>query len=398
MVAILDDTGNPVVEYTYDAWGNLLSTTGSMANTLGGSNPLRYRGYVYDTETELYYLQSRYYDPEIGRFINADVYVSTGQGALGNNMFAYCRNNPVKRVDVSGTNDLCYTDGDDDNIFNDVGHGIGSGGTSSSYSSYANSYNPIDAGYSYGVDLSINMYANAYTGSIYQTGYSVVETYSQPSACFVAGTLVQSEDGAVAIENISVGDKVWAWDEATGDVALKEVVETYVNQSDKLIHVFVNGEEIITTPTHPFYSPVQGWTAAAKLRAGDTLVLVNGEYVVVEKVQHEILEAPITVYNFQVEGYHTYYVSNIGVLVHNMCSEPRRTADQQALHDLAREIERNAKRGVFISYEDATILDEWAREYNVPQGHTALIGSGKHWRTGWDHTHIYNTHVPFKQQ
>ena len=60
------------------------------------------RSYVQDTETALYYLQSRYYDPELGRFINADAYASTGQGVLGNNMFAYCLNNPVVLVDSSG--------------------------------------------------------------------------------------------------------------------------------------------------------------------------------------------------------------------------------------------------------------------------------------------------------
>ena len=86
VVAILDTAGNAVVQYAYDAWGNLLSTTGGMAVTLGRYNPLRYRGYVYDTETGFYYLQSRYYDPELSRFINADTLVSTGQGLLGNNM------------------------------------------------------------------------------------------------------------------------------------------------------------------------------------------------------------------------------------------------------------------------------------------------------------------------
>ena len=101
-MAIVDATGTAVVSYAYDAWGNILSVTGTMADTLGESNPLRYRGYVYDNETELYYLQSRYYDPEIGRFINADVYPSTGQGLTGNNMFAYCGNNPVARIDRSG--------------------------------------------------------------------------------------------------------------------------------------------------------------------------------------------------------------------------------------------------------------------------------------------------------
>ncbi len=109
-------------------------------------------------------------------------------------------------------------------------------------------------------------------------------------------------------------------------MALKKVVKTYVNETTELIRLFVNGEEIITTPTHPFYSPVRGWTDAVRLRAGDILVLVNGEYVVVEKVQHDILEAPIAVYNFQVEDFHTYYVSNIGVLVHNMCAANRPTS------------------------------------------------------------------------
>lgn len=107
VVAILDAAGNKVVEYTYDAWGNLLSCTGTEASTLGVANPLRYRGYVYDTETGLYYLQSRYYDPEMGRFINADGLLSTGQGLLGHNMFAYCGNNPIMGYDPSGEINWC---------------------------------------------------------------------------------------------------------------------------------------------------------------------------------------------------------------------------------------------------------------------------------------------------
>ena len=102
MVAILDANGNPKVQYTYDAWGKILSISGPMADTLGTANPLTYRGYVYDTETDLYYLQSRYYDPAVGRFINADALVSTGQGMLGNNMFTYCLNNPINGADPTG--------------------------------------------------------------------------------------------------------------------------------------------------------------------------------------------------------------------------------------------------------------------------------------------------------
>ena len=102
VTAILNTSGTAVVEYTYDAWGNILTVTGSMADTLGAINPLTYRGYVYDTETGLYYLQSRYYNPETGRFLNVDGYMATGQGLLGNNMFTYCENNPVNRADPSG--------------------------------------------------------------------------------------------------------------------------------------------------------------------------------------------------------------------------------------------------------------------------------------------------------
>ena len=87
-----------VATYEYDAWGNIVSSSGRLAEI----NPLRYRGYYYDNETGFYYLQSRYYDPVNRRFINADSLASTGQGSLGTNMFAYCNNEPVQRFDPTG--------------------------------------------------------------------------------------------------------------------------------------------------------------------------------------------------------------------------------------------------------------------------------------------------------
>ena len=103
VMGIFDGSGNCVVTYNWDnAWGYNPEPEGSLADTLGTLNPLRYRSYVYDEETELYYLNTRYYDPEICRFINADIYLTTGQGLTGNNMFAYCGNNPVSRIDNGG--------------------------------------------------------------------------------------------------------------------------------------------------------------------------------------------------------------------------------------------------------------------------------------------------------
>ena len=100
VIAILDAEGNAVVTYSYDAWGNptggTRSSTDPNANALYQYNPLRYRGYIYDFETGFYYLQSRYYNPQIGRFLNADGYTSTSQCITGDNMFAYCDNNPVR--------------------------------------------------------------------------------------------------------------------------------------------------------------------------------------------------------------------------------------------------------------------------------------------------------------
>lgn len=108
VIGIVDETGSNVVNYEYDVWGKLISVSGSLAETVGQLNPIRYRGYYYDTESGYYYLQSRYYDPELRRFINADklegLYTpkSTYLYADSVNVFVYCANSPVNMVDYSG--------------------------------------------------------------------------------------------------------------------------------------------------------------------------------------------------------------------------------------------------------------------------------------------------------
>ena len=102
VIALIDDTGETVVEYKYNSWGKILSITGSKAGTIGKINPFRYRGYYYDEETGMYYLKNRYYDPEIRRFISADSYIS-GFNSTMCNVFCYCGNNPVSNSDPEGT-------------------------------------------------------------------------------------------------------------------------------------------------------------------------------------------------------------------------------------------------------------------------------------------------------
>ena len=109
VIGIWDNNGNIVARYNYNAWGKPISVTDGNGNDVSSNpshianiNPIRYRGYYYDQETGFYYLQSRYYDPEIGRFINADNQLSTGSDLTGLNLFTYCGNNPVNRTDSTG--------------------------------------------------------------------------------------------------------------------------------------------------------------------------------------------------------------------------------------------------------------------------------------------------------
>ena len=104
IVAIYNEYGVKVISYTYDAWGNVKQNLVNMLaqNLYAQYNPFRYRGYYYDTETGFYYLESRYYDPATGRFINADVHINANGDLIGYNMYAYCSNNPVMYTDSTG--------------------------------------------------------------------------------------------------------------------------------------------------------------------------------------------------------------------------------------------------------------------------------------------------------
>ena len=116
VVGLMNTSMQMVVKYSYDPWGKLTGTTATSAYVaLAQANPLRYRSYCYDIETGFYYLQTRYYDPTIARFINADGYLSTGAtGLLSYNMFAYCENNPVMCSDPTGSTSMCFIQPDED--------------------------------------------------------------------------------------------------------------------------------------------------------------------------------------------------------------------------------------------------------------------------------------------
>lgn len=139
------------------------------------------------------------------------------------------------------------------------------------------------------------------------------------TSCFVAGTAILAKDGYIPIEQIQAGDYVYAEDTDTYEKAFKKVLRTFESETSRLVHVCVNGERIITTPEHPFYVVNNGWIEASRLKEGDVLILANGQSTSVDKIICEQLPAPIVVYNFEVDEFHTYYVGESSVLVHNTC-------------------------------------------------------------------------------
>jgi hypothetical protein len=150
-------------------------------------------------------------------------------------------------------------------------------------------------------------FASAFTGG-----------YKSKAKCFVAGTLVLTANGVVAIEMIKAGDLVYAAHDETLEYGIRPVVETYVRETDKLVHITIAGEEIVSTFDHPYYVKGKGFVNAADLCIGYELIDNNGKNLVVEQIFCEKLnEEKVKVYNFQVEDYHTYYVGESGVLVHN---------------------------------------------------------------------------------
>lgn len=182
--------------------------------------------------------------------------------------------------------------------------------------------------------------------------------------CFVAGTIVATIYGGKAIETVQVGDEVLSTDPETGETAYKEVLKTYTYVKDTLVYVDVNGETIETTKEHPFWVEGQGWTKAKFLEAGDKLRDANGNTFAIDNV--EIVPLPenqyTLVYNLEVEDFHTYFVCESSVLVHNKCSGSYDIEFQSGKHYVGKGNEarmRKSARRVSKKYNDPVVKKEW---------------------------------------
>mgnify|MGYP004621452777 CR=1 FL=1 len=142
-------------------------------------------------------------------------------------------------------------------------------------------------------------------------------TITAGTLCFVAGTQVLTEDGMKNIEDIEIGQRVYAINTDTNERELKEVTNIFRGTSDELYRLKIGDEIVSATPKHQFYIVDKGWVRAYDLKEGDKIVSKETQDLVIEKIEHEKLENPVKVYNLTIEGHHNYLITKYELLVHN---------------------------------------------------------------------------------
>ena len=371
--ALADSDGAVTDTYRYDAFGNLLKSTGSTENNY------LYVGEQFDANTGFYYLRARYMNPTTGTFISMDSYTGSLFDPVSLHKYLYANANPVMNTDPTGYFSLMDTQAAQ------AIRGILDQALQSSYrfalriltnlrtlSNIANAYvtiknavnsllsdNPEQFIYAiisgvlmglvlncalamlspgaglvlqgilkvWGVSNSIKEIERATKDGEWDIvlAESIMLLEAIIGQCFTGDTLISTEDGQKRIDEIKEGDYVWSENIETGEKELKKVLTVYVKETDTLLHLKVNGENIDTTENHPFYVEGKGWVAAGDLVIGDKLRSQNGDIKVVEDISVEKLDEPITIYNLEVEDNNNYYVSNNEVLVHNYNSDKEAT-------------------------------------------------------------------------
>ena len=306
-LALLNSSGATQTEYTYDPFGNS-SVSGSASN-----NPSQYTGRENDG-IGLYYYRARYYSPTQQRFISEDPIDFEGGDT---NLYAYVGNNPCNFTDPNGNSPFLA-----------CGMGV-------LYTFYFDALVGRKTTIRRAIEGCIWGALFGLMGRVFgalrgrprlprfalaRPGSSGGPRPGRP-ACFVAGTLVQTDEGEKRIEDVREGDLVLSSDPERSDAARKPqaklVTRTFERTADAVFDIHIGNTTITATAEHPFWVVGAGWTAAGELRRGSALLTKDGVVVHVDTIERR--EGKFKVYNFEVAGNHTYYASPLGVLVHNAC-------------------------------------------------------------------------------
>lgn len=356
--AVIDSAGTTLVSYAYGDFGAVTETIADSdeARLVAKVNPFKFKGYFFDNETGFYYLKSRYYSPELGRFISADGEIGQVGDTMVMNLFAYCKNNPINLSDEGGNwpswaTKLC------------IGLAIiaicaiavvATGGFGASCIATSMLVGAVKG-------AVIGAVTGAVTGAIQGAITEGIKTGSwegalkgalsgaidgaadgfmfgaiggaisgalNPSYCFIAGTMVMTAVGMKRIEEIKKGDTVLSYDDNVGRYEEMPVTDTYINETEELIEIKVGDEIIACTPGHSFLT-TKGWKKASDLNDRDILKTLVNDKNITEVIKKK-LTSKIKVYNFNVMSCHTYAIGNVGVIVHNSCINPaKRTATKE---------------------------------------------------------------------
>jgi hypothetical protein len=193
--------------------------------------------------------------------------------------------------------------------------------------------------------------------------------------CFTAGTQIKTEDGTKSIEEIKVGDLVLSKNPVTGEMAYKPVDMVFENEADMIYTLLIGEKRILTTAGHPFWINGKEWKLASDLKEGDLVETESGSLLPINKI--EIEEKQTAVYNFSIQDFHTYYVTDLGILVHNLdCIDPgfyqnRVFGQVTELHSFGIPSTRlgESLRKVGIEPPDAIApIDSWQAHHIVAEG------------------------------
>ncbi|MBU2711368.1 RHS repeat-associated core domain-containing protein [Zooshikella harenae] len=306
-VAASDESGNLLWREEYTPYGEQLTQDKKSA-----SNRRGFTGHVQDRDLGLVYMQARYYDPVLGRFLAYDPAGVNPESPFTFNRYAYGNNNPYGYADPDG--ELAF-------LIPAVIWGVGAAMTAyDTYQTYQNE-GAAAAAQSLVIDGAITVVSGGVGKIATKTGRGIFKWIRRsPCGCFAAGTLVKTKEGLKPIEEVKLGDLLAAKNEETGEIAWKPVIKQHIYENRPLNTLVLqtkaqNSVELTVTDDHPFWVKGKGWVKSVNLNVGDEVA--NYETGWHKVVSWTSLETVGTTYNFDVKDYESYFVSEQLVWVHN---------------------------------------------------------------------------------